>query len=173
MSPIKPPCARTRYPWDLLTTQFQPCHPLLRIIPWLPISLRIKPQFLKQSELCPYFLSHELLPPHVHSLSIFHYFPELAMTPCPYTAGSLCLPAFLTPPFPHCLPANSAFKSQFILALPLNGLHVPSSTIPGWEKIVCQAWAPRLPLSQGNERGTGLTDVYLAHIRSSLSERLE
>lgn len=66
------------FPRDLLTPQIQPHHPLLRIIQWLPIALRIKPKFLKRSELCPHFPSHELFP-QVSSMPSLSTFTSLSV----------------------------------------------------------------------------------------------
>lgn len=91
-----------------------------------------------------------------------------------------CQP-FLTPLLP-LFQSNTAFLQIRPSSISLSchflsrGLHGASATVPGWEKILAphvenssqQAWAPRLPLPQGNEWGIGLTYVYMAHIRSSL-----
>lgn len=155
------------YPWDLLTTQFQPCHPLRRIIPWLPIALRIEPQFLKQSELCPCFLFHELLPPHMRSMLIFYYFPELAMILCPCTGCSLCLPALPDPSFP--MSSSCKLILQVSIHLIISSEQSPWSFLhrPRRRKDCMSSLSPKSPsTSREWVTGTGLTYVYLAHIRS-------
>lgn len=106
-SPIKPRCTHTLLPvLPALTTQIHPPHPLLRIIQWLPIALRIKPSFLKQSQLCPHFLSHELLFAQVDAMLSLRTFTSLSM---PW----LCASAQSVPSACH-VPPDPCFPTLYI-----------------------------------------------------------
>lgn len=106
--------------------------PLIR---WLPIALWIKPRFRKQSELCPHFLSRELLLPPCEHYAVFKDWDALTLCLC--TLCSFCLPCHSPCLFSHCTfpvqrchPKNSSFKFQSILSL-LNGLPWLSLHYPG------------------------------------------
>lgn len=137
--------------------------PLIR---WLPIVLWIKSRFLKQSELCPHFLSHELLfPPCEHYASLR---TEMLW---------LCAFALSVPSTCHAIP-HAYFHTLYIsnLMLPSRKLilqvsiHlVPSerssmiipplsqaetrSRAPHFSNNSQKAWTLRLSLPWGNKRG--------------------
>lgn len=134
------------------------------LIWWLPIVLWIKPRFLKQSELCPHFLSHVTYFPYVNTMLSLRIemlwlcafdclFPPPAM-PFPMPIFTLC-----TYPVQCCRPENSSFKFHSILSL-LNGfpwlsLHYLSlrSCAPHFNNNSQKAWTLKLSLPWGNKRG--------------------
>lgn len=114
-----------------------------------------------------------------HGLTLYAF--AQAVPSASHALPNSCFPTFHTasPMLPSCKPilqvsihlVTSSQRSSVTIP-PLSQPETRSQT-HHFGNSSQPAWAPRLSLPWGWKRGIGLIYIYLAHIRSSMSERLE